>query len=214
MMRDDRGAVRCGLWAGLAAVIAAAPAAAGPMDYAYRTRGELDAPSIRFRGLNDGRYTGPGAVPLGSLVITPPGRDMTYGDVDFGIGFEIPDLGRILGAEAEGGFHQLLASFGLYGTLSGTVLADGRADLTLVLDPGRTSLYQPGMGYPAWLTGSALPFELKDIRVGPTLHIATPAGGGSVAVTAQVVPEPTALAAFAATFAGLTLRRRLRGRGA
>jgi hypothetical protein len=196
---------------------------AAPLSYAYRTEGFVapaidvwrpgempstgvtGTPSISFRGIESGRYDGPGTITLGEFVVAPPGQETTYHDADFGIGFEIPELHRSF-SDGRGSFRTQMADLGVYGRLNGRVEADGRANLLVTFDTVED--WFPNRGYPAIVIEDSLPFLPSDFRPGATLQLTTPTGGGTLAVSATVVPEPATVAIFAMAMVGYGLRRR------
>ncbi|HEY2156993.1 MAG TPA: PEP-CTERM sorting domain-containing protein [Isosphaeraceae bacterium] len=172
--------------------------------------------SVGFNGVTGGSFSQPGTNLLGSLVVkpTPGGTEGVYNDVPFNIRFTAPDLHKVVTETLTGnggvpfqGLAQYDAIFTLFGHLDGTVQPDGKADLTYTVDgfrPFSTALVTTDRVYL-----SDLPFPTSALTAGPTFHLVTPAGGGSVAISVQVVPEPSTLAFALVGVAGLVLRRRL-----
>jgi hypothetical protein len=179
------------------------------------SRGSLTGPSVAtFRGVTAGTFNLPGSIHLGDLVVTPSATGVSshYSDVPFQIQFTAPDYHRVVGTPdvLNGGpVTQYDAQFVLLGHLDGTVQGNGKADLTLTVDrilPGGLFMQTTDRSYL-----SDLPFSLNSLIAAPNFHLSTAAGGGSLSLDAQVVPEPSTLAFLSVVVAVLVLRRIGRG---
>lgn len=217
----------------LAAIAGAAPAATAAA-IAYTTTGGLGtttydgAPGqivrgtagVTFSGVTGGSFNTDGTNVLGSLVVTPipAGAGGVYNNVPFNIQFTAPDLHKVVsntvtptdGSAPYQALTQYDAVFTLFGHLTGAVQTDGQSDLTYTVDgfrPVTSALMTTDRSYL-----SDLPFPVSDLTAGPTFHLTTPAGGGSLAITVQAVPEPSTLALACTVAAGLALRHRARRR--
>jgi hypothetical protein len=176
------------------------------------SRGSLTGPAVAtFSGVTGATFGLPGSIHLGSLVVTPAATGVSshYSDVPFQIQFTAPDYHRVVGTPyvLNGGpVTQYDAQFVVRGHLDGTVLGNGKSDLTLTIDRISLGTLYPQTTDRGYL--SDLPFSLSSLTAGPTFHLSTAAGGGSLSLDAQAVPEPSTLAFLGLVVAGLVLRRR------
>ena len=213
----------------LAALASAAPGAAasaivydatgevGNYPLLGRSQGTLTGPAVvGYSGVKGGALNLPGPLDLGNLVVTPSstGATSTYKNVPFTAQFVAPEFHKVVGTPfvTNGGpVIQYDALFTMYGHLDGTVQGDGRANLTATVDGFQPWNLNPVTTDRIYL--SDLPFPLSGLTAGPTFHLTAPAGGGSLTLAAQAVPEPSTLAFAGLALAGLLLRRRALRRG-
>jgi hypothetical protein len=177
------------------------------------------------------------AMDLGRFVVSaaPSGTTTTYANAPFAIQFDAPKLyqyGTQPTADGSFGWELLhYPGFTITGMINGTVNDHGQGALTVTINAVH-NVY-PNAYIPETIFSSALPFRLRDIQIGTggsflattgqlpwapsvweaatfsgsfALNLA--ADGGVTQLEARVIPEPTTIAIFFATFAAVLARRR------
>jgi hypothetical protein len=176
----------------------------------YSTAGSIDSagisgpPIISFVPVSNGSFNSPSAFSLGDFQVAalPAGQTTTYTDVPFHITF----LANTVNGSAPNPNETPIQ---VSGKLSGTVTGSDQSDVLAKFDPIVT---------PTFLTGQYS--NTISIVDSPLSLVPSTTNNGQTSAQAHLdttnigppVPEPTSIALFLTTLAGLGVRHRLRNR--
>lgn len=187
---------------------------------AIGTNGASGAAIVAFRGIDDTFVPEQGLFKLGDFVVTPPlnGGITTYDRTPFSIYFrgpeslerEVIDTGPAGTPYSQWSITHYAAGFTLEGLLDGRVDGTDQSHLVATIHaiwPTPLVPYRPDQT----VVVNGLPFPLEDLSYPRSLTIELDrSGGGTVALTAEVVPEPASWAIFTVAALGLAAYQRVR----
>jgi len=178
----------------------------------YDTSGSIDSAGvsgpgvISFIPVNNGSFNAPSSLSLGDFQVAalPEGQTTTYTNTPFHITYLV---NTVNGAAPDPNETPIQVS----GVLNGSITGGNQSDVVAKFDPIQN---------PTFLTGT---FEnTLGILDNPLSLVPHSTNGGETSAQAHLdttvvqnpVPEPTSIALFLTTLAGLGVRHRLRGRRA
>jgi hypothetical protein len=174
----------------------------------YHTSGAIEsggvtgAPVISFRSLSDASVNSPSFLSLGDFQVAalPAGQSTTYSHVPFHITLIVD---KVDGSTATPNETPIVIT----GELNGTTTGPKQSTVRATFNPSSTLSFQTG-DFVNFLTvpGSGL------LLVPSTTNNGVTTAEAHVRTVAQSIPEPTTVALFFTTLAGLGLRRYLSAR--
>jgi hypothetical protein len=175
----------------------------------YSTSGTVEStgvvgdPVISFNSVKSASFNAPSAFSLGEFQVAglQPGSTTTYTNTPFEITYLTNQVNGAAPSPNE-------TPIQIHGLLNGTITGDNQSNVTATFDASSIPQFQTGL-YANTLTVLNSPLSLVPNSAG---GLTTAQAQIVTTSNASPIPEPTTIALFLTTLAGLGLRHRLRAR--